>query len=74
MNEEVTLEELKKVISFKRDDDGIIILTRVDCHIIGNFNGDLFGNHVGCHEGTHIGYHKGDHIGDHIGNSIGIYK
>lgn len=61
MDRPITLEDLKEVISFERDQNGKIILTGVNCDIAGDFHGVHFGNHYGVHEGDHIGYHVGNH-------------
>ena len=45
-----TLEEILKVASFDYDEEGKLILTRLDADLVGD----------------HFGYHEGDHFGDHI--------
>jgi hypothetical protein len=65
-----TLEEILEIASFEYDEDGKLVLTRLDTHLIGDHHGDHIGTHIGDHEGSH----KGDHIGYHEGTHIGIHE
>ena len=74
-----TLDEILEIASFEYDEDGNLVLTRLNTHLIGDHIGDHEGNHVGDHvgihygnhEGTHIGKHEGDHVGNNYGNHVG---
>mgnify|MGYP000043346991 CR=1 FL=1 len=66
-----TLEEILKVASFDYDEEGKLILTKLDADLIGNHKGNHVGDHDGDHEGDHIGNHFGTHEGNHWGDHIG---
>jgi len=46
-----TLDEILEVASFEYDEDGKLVLTRLDAHLIGDHKGDHWGNHYGNHWG-----------------------
>lgn len=64
-----TLKEILEIASFGYDEDGKLVLTRLNTHLIGDHHGDHHGTHRGDHYGTHRGDHYGYHAGKHQGKT-----
>ena len=61
-----TLKEILEIASFGYDEDGNLVLTRLNTHLIGD--------HWGDHDGDHYGNRYGNHYGEHWGKTYNPTK
>jgi uncharacterized protein YcfJ len=60
MNESVTVEELLKLISVKRNEDGLLFVVNVNGDVLGDVKGSVLGDVIGTVWGDVLGTVWGD--------------